>query len=241
MSFSFVITDLRNKLNVKFLAEQFNQHYTDYEIIYCSKKQINDAKNIYSIVVDDDYDENKAIDLVVKSCSKKNIVIIRQFTGIDDIVNLTNKIKSDNQIVCFKQKTTKFKNFVNNIFVKLTKVLFSKRLILTNKSAIAYGSNISKTLKLLEKPSGYIYNNDWVGAEYVFIDGGDNTKLKYNKKQNVIATLVSLLVSYGFMLFAILLKTSMLVRVVLFMFSLLAIFICLLYCTRWFIKINIGD
>ena len=88
MSFSFVIIDKKNSLDIININEYLKQNYLDYEILYCSTKaiQIQNIQNF--VIIDDEWFDFKSL----FACEK--IIKTSFYTGSLNLSQVKNFLKS---------------------------------------------------------------------------------------------------------------------------------------------------
>lgn len=243
MSYSFVILDLSNQINLKEITSFLNDKIDDYEILYCSQTKIKKTKNVIQYLFDKNEDSEKVINFVVPKCKKNNIVIIRKFSNLTDLQLLLNNHKHDNQIIYFEKKTNKFKNFFSKIFKKIIRIIFSKTITPINHSLVLYGKNPSTVLKNLNYCSNAIRYNKWQGYEEKMLQGGSDYKLKYNIKKYCLKTLITFFA--GIFVFASVFifryKTIRLVKIIQLFISCSLFILSLIFLMEWILKSKIGE
>ena len=120
MSFSFVLIDKENCLDISSINQYLMQYYSDYEILYCCKHAVQ-IQNLKNFVVNANDDVESIINSVVCNATKQNIVIIRKFTNNESIKQITDNIKSPDSIVYFKKEYKGIKKLFCNTFKKLAR------------------------------------------------------------------------------------------------------------------------
>ena len=76
MSFSFIVIDKQNKLNLNEFISYTNAYSQKYEIIYCSSIKNNDER-IRNFVFSEHENTEKILNTVIEKCENNNIIIIR--------------------------------------------------------------------------------------------------------------------------------------------------------------------
>lgn len=243
MSFSFVILDLENKLDVSQLQNFFSKNYAEYEIILCSSQNINKVPNVYNYVFDVTENKEKILNTVIKKCSKKNIVVIRDFLSLEEIKKQTRSLLFTNQIVYFEKDVSKVQRFFWNILQKLIKLLFFKDLLLINANCITYGEIASNVLKKIDSPSNLMRINNWQGIQLVSIDGGKKIKFKYNILKNVLLTFIPLIFTIILISLYFVFKTNIsnLFGIIIWLSSIICLVLSVVFGLNWFIKSQIGE
>lgn len=242
-SYSFVILDLNNKINISELCDFLNQNYSDYEVLYCTSKPTNNYLNVINYNFAENEDSEKIINSVIKFCEKNNIIVIREYTTCEDIKRQTNALVLTNQIVYFNKEMSNFKKFFYNILLKLINLLFLKDFILTNSCCVSYGEIASNILKKLEYPSNLMRINGWQGIQLVGVDGGKSFKFNYNKTKSALLTLVPLFFSILLVILFIVLKNKMstMVKIFIWLTIFISIVLSSVFGINWFIKNEIGE
>ncbi len=243
MSFSFIVIDLDNKIDIKDFQNQIYNNYSDYEIIYCSSKQISNFQNTTTYVFDKNENPEKIINSVVMYANKSNMVVIRDYTNMEDIKKQTKSLLLNNQVVYFKKELSPFKKFIWKIVHFFAKILFAKDIVPINYSCATYGEIATNVLKKIEFPSNLMRTNQWQGVQLVTIDGGKPYKFKYNVKKNIFQTLIPLtLMILGIILFFVFrTKFDVLLKIIVWLFNIICFIIFMVYGLNWFIKNEIGE
>lgn len=242
MSYSFLILDLNNLISISEVNLELGKHFSDYEIIYCSSQKCN-INDVISLEYNSYENIESVINDAVKHANKKNLVVVRKFVSVSEIVKQTKSLLLNNQIVYFKKSMSHFKMFFCKIFCAISKFLFSKEILLVNFNCVSYGEIAANVLKKLEFPSNLMRSNKWQGIQLVGIDGGVKIKFKINTLKNVLLTFIpvfvaSLLITLFFVLKP---KLSSLFKMVIWITSILCLVISLIFGTNWFIKYQIGE
>lgn len=243
MSFSFVMIDKKNTLDISSINSFINQNYSDYEILYCSPKNgINDANIRHFAVNDNDKIEN-IINSVVCKTTKQNIVVIRKFVGNQQLKNLTNALKSPDAIAFYKKEYKGIKKVFCNIMKKLAKFLYGREIIFASHAMVAYSENPSLVLKELDNPSAAMRKFSWTGYINIECGIGENYKLEYKKTSIALKTLLSLVIVIGLLVVYVLFRTKipMLWEMVMILTILIGLALFVIYGTNWFIKSQIGE
>lgn len=242
MSFSFIIIDLRNNLNIESIYNQLRHNYSNFELIYCSSKKVQN-KNVVNYIFSADEKTENVVNTIIKYCTKTNIVMIRKFTSITDIKKQTDKLSSHNQIVYFTKKINKFKSILWEILNYFAKLLYHNSVLPINLSCITYGENASNVLKSLEYPSNLMRINKWEGINMIGVDGGEYYRPEYNLKKHVlmfsiplVATIVSLICYFVFKQ-----KITLLGKVIIWLISFICVILSMLFGVNWFINSKVGQ
>lgn len=243
MSYTFIVLDLKNKLDVNILQSDFNKHYSDYEVLYCSTKLVVPIENFVCYSFEENSCPEEVINRVLMYSDKQNIVVIREYTNIEDIKKQTNNLLLSNQVVYFKQEKSAIKKFFGKIIHFFAKMLFFKDLIVTNASCVSYGEVASNILKKIESPSNLMRTNQWQGVQLVGVDGGKKYKFKYNFKKYLFKALITFIIllvgMVGFFVFKS--KFDILLNVVIWLVNLVCLFLGIVFGTDWYIKSQIGE
>lgn len=243
MSFSFIIIDLNNKIDLEKTLNEFEKNYTDFEVIYCSSAKINKTKNVKSFVFDANENSEKILNAVTKEAEKKNIVVVRKFTSVDDIKKQTKSLLLSNQIVFYQKSLNSFQNFFWNILRFFIKLIIFKDFVLCNFNCVTYGEIASNVLKKIEYPSNLMRTNQWQGVQMVGLDGGEKYKFKYNKTKNILSFIIPLLLMIICILVFCIFKSKLdiLLNIVLWLVAIICIVVCAVFGVNWFIKSQIGE
>ena len=243
MSFSFIVLDLENKIDVNKFQSQISQNYTDYEIIYCSSKKVSSSPNFIPYMFNKDEESEKILNSVVMNTNKTNIVVIREYTGIEDVIKQTKSLLLNNQVVYFKKQLSPFKKFFWKIVRVFAKMLFSKEITPINYSCATYGEIASNVLRKIEFPSNLMRTNQWQGVQMVTIDGGKQYKFIYDQKKCILQTFIPLaLMILGIVLFFVLkTKIDALFKIIIWLFNIICFILFMVYGINWFIKNEIGE
>ena len=109
MNYSFVVIDKQNKLNInEFTAYISGLMLQDYDIIYCSTKEV-EHDNIRNYVFDTTAQPEQILNTTIKKCEHDNIFVIRDVDDYKSISDLLKKHKKSDQIVYLEKKQSKFK------------------------------------------------------------------------------------------------------------------------------------
>lgn len=243
MSYTFIVLDLENKLDVNNLQNDFNKYYSDYEVLYCSTNLVVPIDNFVCYTFDANQGTEEIINRVLMYGDKQNIVVIREYTNIEDIKKQTQSLLLTNQVVYFTQEKSTLKNFFGKIMHFFAKMLFFKDLIVSNASCVSYGEVASNILKKIESPSNLMRTNQWQGVQLVGIDGGKKYKFKYNYKKYLLKTLIPFIIFIVGIVcfFAFKSKIDILLSIVIWLVNLGCLFLGVVFGTDWYIKSQIGE
>ena len=194
MSYSFVIIDLKNECNIKEIDHYIASNYKDYEILYCNTNNVKSWQDVSCYNFNENAKPEEVINAVIQNTKKENIVLIRKFTNVELLKQLTSNIKDSNSIVYFKQKRSGFVKFIDKCFSKLFKFVFGKTIQDTNYFASAYGKTISNVLRNVNCTSNSSRMNNWTGVNEVCLESDVKYKIEY-KKTRMVYSLVSLFVT----------------------------------------------
>lgn len=189
MSYSFIVIDKKNELNLDEFINCCGEVCDNFEILYASSNSVN-KENIKNFKFYENENSEKIINTLVKHSSKKNLIIIRDVSKFKNLKNLIIRHKENNQIVAFKKQQSKFKAFWFNSIKNTIAKMLSHKLMEIDYSMILYGEITTKVLKNIKSPSVLMRTNNFIGIDYVLLDGGDNYKFAYKKKKLAIATIV---------------------------------------------------
>ncbi len=242
MSYSFLILDLNNEVNISSVNAELGNHFLDYEIIYCSSKKCN-LNNVVSLEYNSAENQESVINDAVKHVSKVNMVVVRKFVSVDQIVKQTKSLLLNNQIVYYKKQASSFVSFFWKIFFYIAKFLFSKEIVFVNFCCVCYGEIATNILKKLEYPSNLMRSNQWQGIQLVGIEGGVKTKMENNVLKNSLLTFIPLVVAGVLITLFFVLKPKLgsLFKVIMWITSILCFIITIIFGTNWFIKCQIGE
>ena len=243
MSFSFVILDLKNELNLSNVINTFNKYYKDYEIIYCATKQVEKIDKVKQYLFDDKECSEKILNTVLKYSTKTNIVVVRGFTSFEEIKKQTNNLLLTNQIVYFKKQLSPIRMFFYKLFRTITKLIFSNDIVFCNFSCTSYGEIASNVLKKIKYPSNLMRTNEWQGIQLVGIDGGKTYKFKYNCIKSILQCCIPLLVSLVcmFLIFIFKNKFNTLSNILFVLIAIIGVLTSIIFGANWFIKSQIGE
>lgn len=243
MSFSFIIIDKDNSLDISNINEYIKQNYIDYEILYCSPQKKSNDINIRHFKIKNIDDTEFIINSIICKANKQNIVVIRKYFNNEQIKQLTDAIESQNSIVYLKKEYKGIKKFFCNFLKKLAKLLYARDIIFASQSIIAYGENPSTVLKELENPSIAIRKFSWIGYTLIECGNGKNYQLEYKKTAIAIKTFLPLILSIclttTYALFR--LKIPMMWEAIMLLTILICFVFFILFGTNWFIKSQIGE
>ena len=90
MSFSFIVIDLEGKVDAGEL-QKLKIEYDNYEILYCSPKSLN-CENLVNYTVSGNEHIEEIVNGIMLKCKKDNIVLVRKFQNVEEIVKLTQKL-----------------------------------------------------------------------------------------------------------------------------------------------------
>lgn len=242
MSYSFILIDLNNSLDIKDINSNLSKKYNDYEILYCSSKKC-EMDNVISLVFDKDEDVESIINYAVAKITKNNLVVIREFTSCEEIYKQTKSLLLNNQIVYFKKELSPIKKFFWNILYKIIKLLFSKDITLTNFNCVTYGEIATNILYKLEYPSNLMRVNQWQGIQLVDVEGGKKYKFKYNKLKSMPSTFIPLFISILLITLFFIFKSKLnfLIQTIFWLTAIICLVISGIYGINWFIKTQIGE
>lgn len=242
MSYSFVIIDLKNNLDIGNIYNQLCLHYSQFEVVYCSSKKSN-ISGIVNYVFSNAESTESVINSVVKHCTKSNIIMIRKYTSIADITALTSKLTSKNQIVYFSKPLSKAKTLTWKVLNFFAKLLYHNNVLAMNLSCIAYGENASNVLKVLEYPSNLMRINKWEGINMIGINGGQNYQPEYNLKKHVLLFAVPLTIAAIAIVcyFVFYQKISQLTRVISWLTAIICVILSIMFGVNWFICSKVGQ
>lgn len=243
MSFSFVILDLKNKIDLSKVVNFFNKNYSDYEILYCTTKHVENINNVKTYLFNSDEDSEKILNSIIKHATKTNIVVVREFTSCEDILRQTKNLLLTNQIIYYKKQASPFKMFFYKLFHKIARWLFSKEIVLCNFSCVTYGEIASNVLKKIEYPSNLMRTNLWQGIQLIGIDGGKSCKFKYKKTKNILQCILPLAISILFVCLFVIFKSKLdILAIIIFaLMVVIGLVTSMVFGVNWFIKSQIGE
>ena len=243
MTFSFVILDLKNEIEMPKVVNFFNKNYSDYEILYCASKHLEKMNNVKTYLFNHDEDSEKILNSVIKQATKTNIVVVREFTSCEDILRQTKNLLLTNQIVYYKKQASPFKMFFYKLFHKIARWLFSKEIILCNFSCVTYGEIASNVLKRIEYPSNLMRTNQWQGIQLIGVDGGKECKFKYKKTQNILQCILPLVISILFVCLFVIFKNKLdILTIIIFgLIVVIGLVTSMVFGINWVIKSQIGE
>lgn len=243
MSFTFLVIDLQNKVNLLELQNNIKQNYADYEIIYCSSKTTTNYDNVVPYCFDSNEDPEKIINSITKYCSKTNLVVVRDFTTFEDIKLQIKNLSLSNQIVYFKKELSLVRQFFWKILHFLIKLILFKDMALVNYGCVTYGEIATNILRKIENPSNLMRTNQWQGIQQVYVSGGRKYKLKYNIKKCLLQTLIPFaLMIIGIVVFFVTkAKTDSLFKIINWFFIIICLIMSVVFGVNWFVKSQIGE
>lgn len=243
MSFSFVVIDKQNAIDVNNLTTFLQNNYNDYELLYASTNAVSSQNCLKAYTISQSDDTESIINSIISKCTKQNIVVVRQFESFEKIKILTDNLKSPDSIVYFNKKNGAIKGFFSKIFNKLAQFFYSRKIIFASHAIICFGQNPSSVLKKLDFPSNAMRKFSWTGVSFVGLENGANYKMKYNLASNVAKTIVPTIFSIVLLVVYVLfrLQIPMLWEIVMLFTILIGFVLTILLGTNWFIKSQIGE
>lgn len=243
MSFSFVVVDKQNQIDLAFLLAFLNKNYADYEVLYCSSQKMQQTDEVIPFCFKQEDDTEQIINAVVGYCEKQNIVVIRKFSTCESIKALTDKLKTPNTIAYYQKDYSGIKGYFVNLFQKLANKIYSRNVLLANLDCIAYSANPSAVLKKIEYPSNIMRVFSWVGVDYEPCIGGQEYKIPYSKTKNVLKTIIPLILATILiaLFFVLNSKVDLLFNVIIWLTVLICFVLSGLFAVKWFINSQLGD
>lgn len=243
MSFSFVVIDKQNIVNVDNLITFLQNNYNDYELLYASPSATasQNCLKAYTILQSDDTES--VINSIMSKCIKQNIVVVRQFESFEKIKILTDNLKSPDSIVYFNKPNSGIKGFFSKIFNKLAQFFYSRKIIFASHAMVGFGQNPSAVLKKLDYPSNVMRKFSWTGVSLVGLENGLNYKMKYNLGKNIANTIVPTIFSVVLLVAYVLFRRQIpaLWEIVMLLTILIGFVLSILLGTNLFIKSQIGE
>lgn len=180
MKYTFLIVDKLSKDQLTNIYQELLTYNFDFEVVYANSQEefFVDGITIYNF--DKEYSQDEYINRLAQKCSAENLVIVRKFTTVAELLKLCKNITNQNQIAIYKKQHNRFCEFFVNLFCKIIYWLFHYTLYDANLSAIAFGKSATIVLKMTSAPSALTKVNNWAGIEIVELDGGENVKFKKN-------------------------------------------------------------
>lgn len=243
MSFSFVVVDSINQIDLNSLNVFLQNNYTDYELLYVSSKAVPKQNNVKNFIVDTNEDTENIINAVISKCKKDNIVVIRQLDNFEKIKALTDKLTTPDTIVYYKKDYKGIKKFFYNALNKLSKLIYMRKATFASHAMVVYSENPAKVLKNIEYPSNAMRKFSLTGINITELDCGINYKLKYSRLNNVLKTIIPLILAIVLLVTYILFRTKipMLWEIIMLLAIMICSTLCVIYGTNWFIKSQIGE
>lgn len=243
MSFSFVIIDKTNSVDITKTNEYLKENYTDYEVLYCSPKSTLNQPNVRYFTITPNDDTESIINSVISKATKNKIVVVREFDGVEKIKSITDALKSPDAIVYYQKPLSGVKRFFTKLLKKLSKLIYGREITLASHAIVGYGENTSRVLKLLEYPSNAMRKFSWVGVNAISLGEGKNCRLPYKKVGLITKTLLPLVMSVVLLVLYALFRTKipMLWEIIMLLTILIGATLFVIYGTNWFIKSQIGE
>lgn len=243
MGFSFIVIDKQNKLNLDDFIQYATTKTTDFEVLYCSSKKIEN-NYVRNYVFSETENTEKILNAVISKCQMPNLVIIRDVNVYKNFDGLLTSYKYNNQIILIKSKKNKFKKFLFNTCSKIIKLFFYHNLIDADYSIALYGELATKVLKNVQSPAILLKTNNWTGIECVLINGEiGNYKFEYSKSRSIIKTIVPFLIFIFVLVFCCVIKFQIMpvFTVLCFFIMLLSLFMSVMYGFKWVLSSYMGD
>ena len=78
MTYSLILIDLQNKLNLEDFFLYMKQHGLFFETIYCSSKKMEvRGHNLKNFVFKQNENPEKILNTITKKCTQENIIVVR--------------------------------------------------------------------------------------------------------------------------------------------------------------------
>lgn len=242
MKYSVILVDLENKININECYNYYYQYlYTDFQIIYCTRKSIDVPSGVNNYVFDSKNIES-IINTTVSMCEHNNIIVVRDCLRYKSAINLVQNHTQNNQIVYLKKKQTK----LSKIKLKIQKFIgkfFAHKIYDIDYSVILYGEIASKVLKNISYPSVLMKTNNWEGMNFIGIEGDGKYKFDYNKKKQAIKTLTPITIALILipLFFVIRPITFRTIKVIYLLAILILVCIGAIFAAKWILCSALGE